>query len=133
MRCEFLTGEQAHDFTFPLSICPFFLSACSSIETAVVIDSSQDGCGFDLKRSGGSWTSSHRGVKFGTSIAPAPRKNQDRCSQQRIDLSGFPNAGGSLMYGFGLFDGHGKSSAIAELAAEKLLKSLSKVVWMEIV
>jgi len=104
------------------------MGSCSSIETAVVIDSSQDGCGFDLKRSGGSWSSSHRGVKFGTSIAPAPRKNQDRCSQQRIDLSGFPNAGGSLMYGFGLFDGHGKSSAIAELAAEKLLKSLSKVI-----
>jgi len=47
-------------------------------------------------------------------------------------LSGLPYSAGSLLYGFGVYDGHGKSSAIADLCARKLLRSVSKCVHSEI-
>mmetsp|Transcript_3513 Transcript_3513/g.6479 ORF Transcript_3513/g.6479 Transcript_3513/m.6479 type:complete len:383 (-) Transcript_3513:292-1440(-) len=70
-------------------------------------------------------SSSHYGIKFGTNISPAKGKDHDRCSYQRFDLSRLKGPEDSLLYGFGLYDGHGLSSAVADVASANMLGSMA--------
>ena len=57
-------------------------------------------------------------MRFGTCNIPTRGKDHDRTSQRRLDLG---DLDGPLLFGFGLFDGHGKTAGVADLLAERVL------------
>ena len=59
-------------------------------------------------------------LNFGTWLAPAGGKDQDRTAHRAFA----PLNGGTPVFGFGLFDGHGMHAGVADLARQELLSSM---------